>query len=272
MPLAGPRIPGAAYPPFDRWRQSGVSMAGEVMDRLRAMDRGLLRLLLAVGGTGVVVGMLLMLLLVHIVTPAAPVASLSRDVPSTSHATSPRGTATPARTAAAVSTGHAAATFVSRDVTTQGSWHGVYGSEGADLPSDAASLPKSITITPSGAAGYTWAGSTADARALQRTFSPSDRVAGCLYSLTGFSLDVNITDGQTHQLALYLLDWDNLHRTETIRMIDPATHTTLDSRTVTGFESGEYLVWNVRGHFTIQFTNDAIPGNAVVNGLFFGRS
>ena len=36
-----------------------------------------------------------------------------------------------------------------------------------------------------------------------------DRIAACWYSTTSFTVDVNLTDGQTHDLELYFLDWDN---------------------------------------------------------------
>ena len=53
-------------------------------------------------------------------------------------------------------------------------------------------------------------------------------------------------------------------------MIDPATQTVLDSRTLSSFVSGDYLVWNLRGHVQLVFTNEKDGTNAVVSGLFFG--
>jgi hypothetical protein len=43
----------------------------------------------------------------------------------------------------------------------------------------------------------------------------------------------------------------------------------LDSRTISGFQNGVYLVWNVRGHVLIRVTNLNPASNAVVSGLFF---
>jgi hypothetical protein len=81
-------------------------------------------------------------------------------------------------------------------------------------------------------------------------------------------VDVNVTDGKTHQIALYLLDWDNGGRVETVSIIDATTGTVLDSRNVSSFSNGEYLVWNVSGH--VKITTALMAGiNAVVSGIFF---
>lgn len=188
-------------------------------------------------------------------------------------------TATPLPTATATATATPsptplppanAATFVTSDVTTQGNWQGVYGSAGYVLAGDATQqLPAAIQVTPSGAAPYTWAGSTGDARAPVKPENPSDRIAACWYSFTSFTLDVNITDGQTYQLALYLLDWDQQNRVETVSVVDATSGTALDTRPVSSFGNGEYLVWQVRGNVSIQVINAAGSLNAVVSGMFF---
>ena len=59
------------------------------------------------------------------------------------------------------------ATFVGTDATTQGSWHGVYGGEGAALATEVSTLPAYAQLTVTGASTWTWAGSTGDVRALQ---------------------------------------------------------------------------------------------------------
>ncbi|HEX6796179.1 MAG TPA: hypothetical protein VF116_00545 [Ktedonobacterales bacterium] len=162
------------------------------------------------------------------------------------------------------------ATFVTLDTTTQGNWQGVYGSAGYMLAGDATQqLPAAIQVTPSGAAPYTWAASTDDARAPVKPENSDDRIAACWYSFTSFTIDVNITDGQTYQLALYLLDWDQQNRVETVSVVDGSSGTALDTRPVSGFGNGEYLVWQVRGHVSIQVINAAGSLNAVVSALFF---
>ena len=44
----------------------------------------------------------------------------------------------------------------------------------------------------------------------------------------------------------------------------------LDSRTVSSFQNGEYLVWNVSGSVTLRVTNLNSATSAVVSGLFLG--
>jgi hypothetical protein len=51
-------------------------------------------------------------------------------------------------------------------------------------------------------------------------------------------------------------------------VIDPASGTVLDTRTISSFHNGIYLSWNVSGH--VRFRVTCLSGaNAVVSGLFF---
>ena len=84
------------------------------------------------------------------------------------------------------------------------------------------------------------------------------------------SLDLNFTDGNTHQVAVYLLDWDNYGpRTERVDIVD-ANNNTLDTRTAASFTGGQYLVWNLSGHVIVRITNTNGSSNAAVSGIFFG--
>ncbi|MFL5241324.1 MAG: fibronectin type III domain-containing protein [Gemmataceae bacterium] len=185
-------------------------------------------------------------------------------IPSES-AKSSEASATPATSGSSSS-----ATFVKVDTTTQGSWKGVYGAQGYDIIGNAASLPNFAAINPNGNLNYTWAASTTNVRALQKSAAGSaDRVAACWYSSTSFSVDLNLTDGQTHQVALYLLDWDTTSRSERIDVLDAVSGAMLDSQTASSFTAGKYLVWNLSGHVQIKVTRVA-GANAVLSGLFFG--
>jgi len=114
---------------------------------------------------------------------------------------------------------------------------------------------------------YTWAPSTTDPRALQ-TGSGADRIAATWYRSGTFSFDVNLTDGNPHPFALYAVDWDTTVRTETIQVLDANTFAVLDTRSLSSFSNGVYLVWNLSGHVRI---NVIWTGgfNAVVSGAFF---
>ena len=70
-------------------------------------------------------------------------------------------------------------------------------------------------------------------------------------------------------MALYLLDWDSIGRGEQVDVLDAVSGKVLDSRTVSGFSGGEYLVWTLGGHVLVRLTNLA-GNNAVLSGLFFG--
>jgi hypothetical protein len=168
------------------------------------------------------------------------------------------------------------AAFVSLDATTKGSWNGAYGGQGYLLaPNDSAhpysNVPGYALVTVSEAATYIWNESTADPRALQKPVGGSDRIAACWYSAGAFTVDIGVTDGQTHRIAFYFLDWDGYGapagRVERVDARDAATAATLDSRTLSQFTGGDYVVWNVRGH--VRFTITNLNSNAVLSGVFF---
>ena len=135
----------------------------------------------------------------------------------------------------------------------------------------------------SGAATYIWTGNTNDPRALQKP-GGSDRIAACWYSGSAFTIDLGITDGQTHRIAFYFLDWDGFGsptgRVERVDAQDATTGATLDSRSLgqgngdsnpkDQFTSGKYLIWNVRGHVRFTITNLNTTSNAALSGIFFG--
>ena len=49
------------------------------------------------------------------------------------------------------------------DATTQGSWQGIYGSNGYEVIATGANYPGYAIVTPSGQQSYTWITSTSDA-------------------------------------------------------------------------------------------------------------
>jgi hypothetical protein len=158
------------------------------------------------------------------------------------------------------------AAFVTADATTQGTWRGTYGASGYSLAAASASLPPGDVVTLAGAAQWTWAASTSDMRALQQP-TGADRLAAAWYGST-FTLDVNLgADGGTHQVALYLVDWDHQGRSERVEVFDAASGVRYDARTVSAFGGGVYLVFQVSGHVRFQFT-DLAGANAVLSGLF----
>jgi hypothetical protein len=157
--------------------------------------------------------------------------------------------------------------FVGTDTTTQGNWKGVYGQDGYQVILDATNYPPTVTVTPSGKTDNTWTNSTTDVRALQR--GGADRIAASWYSGTNFDIAVTQNDGVPHRIALYCLDWDTTTRSQTFDIKDSVSGTVLDSRSITNFDAGKYLVWDIVGDVTIRITNTG-PSNAVLSGIFFG--
>ena len=100
------------------------------------------------------------------------------------------------------------AVLVGQDSTTQGNWIGKYGSDGYNIIGDATSYPSYATVTATGESTTIWSSSTTDPRALENP-GGAGRIAATWYSSTSFSINVDLTDGQAHDVALYALDWDD---------------------------------------------------------------
>jgi len=164
----------------------------------------------------------------------------------------------------------AAAMFVKTDTATQGTWKGAYGADGEAISNDSANYPVYALVNLTGATAYTWASSTTDVRGLQKA-AASDRIASTWYTGTNFTFDVNLTDGNPHEVGLYCLDWDNQGRAERIDILDAASGSVLDTRNASAFNNGTWLLWNLSGHVTIKVTVTGGP-NAAVSGIFFNSA
>ena len=180
----------------------------------------------------------------------------------------PTPTPSPTPTPVPTPTPSSSVAFVQLDTTTKGNWKNVYGGDGYNTVNDTVKYPSWAQVNVTGNIGPTWATSTSDARALQKN-NGSDRIAARWESNSFFTVDVNLTDGSTHRVALYGLDWDGNNRTQRVDVLDWATNVLLDSRTITSFNGGQYLVWDVRGRVKI-IVNKIGAKTAVVSGIYFG--
>jgi hypothetical protein len=169
---------------------------------------------------------------------------------------------------ATANTASGIAYFVGTDNSTQGNWRGVYGADGYAVVGDEANTPAYAAFVVQNELNWTWASNTTDSRALQLG-SGSGRIAATWYNSPTFSIDVNVTDGNSHQFALYAVDWDNRGRTENIQVVDGQTNTVLDSRGISNFTNGSYVIWNISGHVKLNVTCTG-GVNAVISGAFFG--
>ena len=162
------------------------------------------------------------------------------------------------------------AVFVTSDTATQGTWKGVYGADGYILNGDSNVPPAYGTVAINSPWSSTWAFSTNEVRALQKSASATDRIASAWGGgppNPDYDFDCSLTDGKTHRVALYGLDWDD-NRIEGVQVVDAATGAVLDSRILSSFQNGIYLVWNVKGHVKLHVTSFADP-NSAVSGIFF---
>jgi hypothetical protein len=163
----------------------------------------------------------------------------------------------------------ATATFVHEDTTTQGTWMGTYGADGYNIVDAPPRYPSYATVTASGYSGYVWSGNTTDPRGLQNPNGSGGRIAAAWYSSTSFTVTIDLTDGQAHDIALYAVDWDDHGRSEKIQITNASTGAVLDTETLSSFTGGAYEVWTISGDVKITITELA-GGNALLNGLFFG--
>jgi hypothetical protein len=178
-------------------------------------------------------------------------------------------TATAAFSSTALLSGQAQALFVRTDPNTQGNWKGAYGVDGHLVVGDSApaSYPAYAQVSPGTPGQYLWSDSTPDVRALQKA-NASDRVAGCWFQDSSFTVQINLADNRTHRLAAYFVDWDQNGRSQQVDVLDAASGALVDSQTLTDFGSGKYLIWDLKGNILLRFTK-VTGNNALLMGLFF---
>src|SRR5690606_13016909 len=68
--------------------------------------------------------------------------------------------------------------------------------------------------------------------------------------------------------ALYFVDWDNLGRAQKIEILDGDTGAVLDTQSISSFNGGQYLCWDVAGKIKVRITRTG-GQNAILNGIFF---
>jgi len=175
----------------------------------------------------------------------------------------------------------ASAVFVKLDTTTLGNWPGVYGSQGFFLFGGSSTAP-SYSHVPSCAQvpfnswnhATVWEASTTDPRALPISAAPgAARYAGLWWTQTTITVNMNVTDGGTHRIAAYALDWQNYGWVTTYKILDHVSQQVLDSRQLTKMGNGVYAVWAITGNVDLVVVNTLGPSNtAGLSGLFFDPS
>jgi hypothetical protein len=176
------------------------------------------------------------------------------------------------------------------DLTTQGDWIGTYGADGYILENfgitpatdgdggqppltsrDLASLPSYISSYSYASDNdffgqYTWDASTTDNRALELV-DGSDHRASTVYSDGSVIINLNFNAAAHLKIAIYTVDWDNNHRSETLSV---GSETGVPVNGGGSYFDGVWTVFDVNapvGILNIHTTR--VVNNTVISGIMF---
>lgn len=166
----------------------------------------------------------------------------------------------------------AAARFVKFGEMTNGNWRGVYGADGAVIAADKGSAAPTYALVAvaNKSDAIPWAAQPTDDRYLQKSGDARDRTVTVWQAGDQLDVEVELTDGKEHQVAIYCIDF-GARTVLAVEALDADTNAVLDSQTVKDVTKGRYLIWNVKGQVTFRFvdTNQG-EGTAVrIQGVFF---
>ena len=157
------------------------------------------------------------------------------------------------------------AVFVASDATTKGAWQPAYGSKGYAIDSYGAQYPLYAQVAFTGTTDYN-GGYSIDPRAVQ---VPAGALISAWYSIgSQFSIDLNLTDSNTHPISFYFVDWGTASRNQTVTIRDASSNSILDTKTLGSFINSTYLTWNITGHVTVTVSVNSGP-NPVLSAMFF---
>lgn len=162
------------------------------------------------------------------------------------------------------------ATFIKADVTTQGNWIGNYGGDGYYIGATFSKFPSYATIPRPDSDQYEWADPGNDIRAPFTDELSKSRIASVWVAPIGFAVKIK-SDALPHRLALYFWDVDRTGRRQRVEILDGATDAVLDSREISNFHEGLWLVYDYAGSVTVRVTKLA-GQNAILNALMFSPS
>ena len=162
-----------------------------------------------------------------------------------------------------------AATFVQSDNVTIGNWKGLYGAKGGLAPFGVFALPTNCQINANYNYPFTWANPSTDPRALQKE-NGSQRFATCWqYETNGvMSFYLRFKDATTNRVSFYFVDFNNQGIQQKVEFFDYSSGKFLSGTTLSNFQNGVYLTWNLQGHVTMRITKVAGP-SVMLSGIFF---
>jgi hypothetical protein len=166
--------------------------------------------------------------------------------------------------------------FLGEDNITKGAWKGKYGADGSVVVGAGESLPSYARVQYVNGAERVWNPRTQDVQALEKP-SGSDRIAAARLAGLHEIINLEITDGGSHEVSLYVVDWDRAGRWTVVDVIDAGTRQRLDSRNLINYGSGRYLKYRVSGRVQFRITNVwskryASSPDAGFSGIFFDPS
>jgi hypothetical protein len=171
----------------------------------------------------------------------------------------------------------ASATYLGTDTTTLGNWKGVYGQDGNVIAQHSVLVPGYASFDTAGAInlylGNLW---STDPRALLKqtySYSATERIESWFHTPTSMDFRIGASDATARRVALYFCDYDRAGRSVTVQTLDTAAGTVLDSRQLTNYQAGVYLVYSYSGGVTFRIVNNN-PGQYTptgsVNAFFWG--
>ena len=175
-----------------------------------------------------------------------------------------------------------AASYLTSDTATQGSWTSVHGQLGYKIASYGdiySSPPAGVAVNLLGATVvpnvYEWSNASIDIRALIKPGSSGQRIVSAWYTDYNnftFDLDLNFADTAFHNVSLYFYDIDGV-RAQTVGVLDgdnaAIALTSNQLLTTPQMNGGIYLTYSLRGHVKVRFTRTGPSLNPILNGIFF---
>jgi hypothetical protein len=171
----------------------------------------------------------------------------------------------------------ASATFLQTDTATLGNWKGVYGQDGNVIAQHSIMVPGYASFDTAGAINLylrnLW---STDPRALLKqtySYSATERIESFFHTPSSMDFRIGANDGTTHRVALYFADYERSGRSVTVQTLDTAAGTVLDSRQLTDYQAGVFLVYRYSGAITFRIINNSTAQYAPtgsVNAFFWG--
>lgn len=169
-----------------------------------------------------------------------------------------------------------------QDSSTSGKWKGHYGKDGfvlfnsVDSAKDLQKLPAYIASVVLRNEAKVHSNLIGDNRVLTDTAGIVRDFGAAITRdpiplLETMTIDVNVNNRDTHQLALYFLDWDKASRRSVLEIFDGKTYKLLAPvQMIRNYQNGKYLVFNYSGSIRLRINQVRGP-NAALSGVFFDK-